>query len=217
MKGLFGKKQKTPQEIVKHVKEGVQSLEKEGVNSKSAAKYAEQLSQDISAMKSILYDSDPHLDSITILTTEICSSGVLLPLVNNLPKLEFETKKDLVSAFNNLLRRQVGTHYPVVDYILANQNFVVKLIQGYENPDIALNCGSMLREVVRHEALAKQVLEEPSFWNFFQFVETSNFDIASDAFASFKVRNVYSEKKTIQITDIGKSLTFLVAGSLDKT
>ncbi len=44
----------------------------------------------------------------------------------------------------------------------------------------------ILRESIRHEQLAKQILESHSFWKFFDYVELSTFDIASDAFASFK-------------------------------
>ena len=58
---------------------------------------------------------------------------------------------------------------------------------SYENPEIALNCGMMLRECIRHEPLAKIVLESDEFYNFFSYVELSTFDIASDAFATFKV------------------------------
>ena len=57
----------------------------------------------------------------------------------------------------------------------------------YENPEIALNCGTMLRECVRHEPLASLVLTSEQFFSFFAFVEMSTFDIASDAFSTFKV------------------------------
>jgi calcium binding protein 39 len=57
----------------------------------------------------------------------------------------------------------------------------------YEQPVIALNCGVMLRECVRFEALAKIVLHSDAFYDFFGYVEGSTFDIASDAFATFKV------------------------------
>ena len=56
----------------------------------------------------------------------------------------------------------------------------------YENPEIALNCGTMLRECVRHEPLAKIILQSEEFYRFFSYVEVSTFDIASDAFATFK-------------------------------
>ena len=58
----------------------------------------------------------------------------------------------------------------------------------YESPDIALNCGIMLRECIRHEALARILLYSEQFYHFFRYVEMSTFDIASDAFATFKVK-----------------------------
>lgn len=57
----------------------------------------------------------------------------------------------------------------------------------YEHQDIALNCGTMLRECARYEALAKIMIYSDDFYNFFRYVEVSTFDIASDAFSTFKV------------------------------
>jgi Mo25-like len=51
-----------------------------------------------------------------------------------------------------------------------------------------LNCGAMLRECIRYEALTKILLNSDNFYDFFKYVEVSTFDIASDAFATFKVR-----------------------------
>jgi len=45
----------------------------------------------------------------------------------------------------------------------------------------------MLRECIRHEPLAKIILWSEQFYDFFRYVEMSTFDIASDAFATFKV------------------------------
>ncbi|MGH0191647.1 UNVERIFIED_CONTAM: hypothetical protein FKN15_068125 [Acipenser sinensis] len=44
----------------------------------------------------------------------------------------------------------------------------------------------MLRECLRHEPLARTILFSEQLYNFFRYVELSTFDIASDAFASFK-------------------------------
>lgn len=60
----------------------------------------------------------------------------------------------------------------------------------YESPEIALNCGIMLRECIRHEPLAKITLYSEQFYDFFRYVEMSTFDIASDAFATFKVSGI---------------------------
>ena len=50
-----------------------------------------------------------------------------------------------------------------------------------------MNCGTMLRECTRYEALTKILLHSDNFYDFFKYVEVSTFDIASDAFATFKV------------------------------
>lgn len=64
---------------------------------------------------------------------------------------------------------------------------LLAFVHRYESPEIALNCGIMLRECIRHEPLAKIILWSEQFYDFFRYVEMSTFDIASDAFATFKV------------------------------
>ena len=76
----------------------------------------------------------------------------------------------------------------MVDYISGRAELLMALIRGYENQDISLNCGIILRECLRHENLCKIVLDSNQFWKFFHYVELSTFDVASDAFATFKVR-----------------------------
>jgi len=44
----------------------------------------------------------------------------------------------------------------------------------------------ILRECLRHEALCKVLLQSSHFNDLFDYVETSTFDIASDAFATFR-------------------------------
>lgn len=61
-------------------------------------------------------------------------------------------------------------------------------IVSYNDADIALNCGSILREVIRHEELNEMLLNAPQLFNaFFELVQLNTFDVASDAFATFKV------------------------------
>ena len=62
---------------------------------------------------------------------------------------------------------------------------------SYEDQTIAPCCGGMLRECIRFEPLAKIILYSEQFYDFFTYVELSTFDVASDAFATFKVLQVY--------------------------
>ncbi len=78
-----------------------------------------------------------------------------------------------------------------VCYVICNKwldkDLTCVNLYRYESAEVALNCGMMLRECLRHEPLARTVLFSEDFYCFFRYVELSTFDIASDAFASFKV------------------------------
>ena len=77
-----------------------------------------------------------------------------------------------------------------VEIFFIQPEIVFTLCRGYEHKEVALNCGAMLRECVRYEALAKILLQSEQFYDFFKYVQVDTFDIASDAFATFKVKNV---------------------------
>ncbi|KAG9291039.1 hypothetical protein G9A89_012911 [Geosiphon pyriformis] len=181
---LFKPKQKTPHELVKNVKEAINKLD--GLEKKKAS---EEISKNLATMKLILYgdnESEPIPETVAQLAQEVYNNDLLQLLVLNIWRFEFEAKKDVSQIFNNLLRRQIGALTPTVDYLRNRGEILFTLLKGYENPEIALNCGMILRECLRHESLTKIILYSPEFYNFFDYVEVSTFDMASDAFATFK-------------------------------
>nr|CAG4640909.1 EOG090X07E2 [Eulimnadia texana] len=184
---LFGKSQKSPTEVVKALKEAVTSLER---GDKKLEKAQEDVSKNLALIKNMLYgtaDSEPQTDIVVAqLSQELYNTNLLLLLIQNLSRVDFEGKKDVAQIFNNILRRQIGTRSPTVEYICTKPEILFTLVRGYEHQEIALNCGTMLRECARHEALAKILLYSEDFYNFFKYVEVSTFDIASDAFSTFK-------------------------------
>jgi calcium binding protein 39 len=185
----LGKKLPKPSELVKHTRDTLTVMEKNASNPKVVEKAAEDLSKTLAAMKITLLgdvEHEPNQDAIVQLANDIYSNDLIPALLANIIRLEFESKKDLASIFNHLLRRQVGSRSPTVEYICRNAGVLEMLLLGYENTDIGLNCGAMLRECTRHESLTKLILYSPNFWRFFKFVEVSNFDVASDAFQTLK-------------------------------
>ncbi|XP_033637768.1 calcium-binding protein 39-like [Asterias rubens] len=185
---LFGTKTKTPTELVKIVHEALEVIEKcqEG---KKAEKAQEDVSKNLVGMKTILYgtgDQDPQTELVGQLAHTMYDNSLLLSLITNLPYLDFEAKKDVAQIYNNILRRQIGSRSPTVDHICSKKEILFTLCRGYENQQIALNCGIMLRDSIRFVELAKIILNSDEFYKFFTYVEMSTFDIASDAFATFK-------------------------------
>lgn len=186
----FGKSQKSPAEIVKNLKENVASLEKlETSDNKKSEKVAEEVSKNLASLKEVLCgtgDKEPQTEAVAQLAQELYNTNLFIALIANLQRIDFEGKKDVVHLFSNLVRRQIGTRTPTVEYISSHSQILFMLLKGYETLEVALNCGMMLRECLRHEPLARTVLFSEEFYCFFHYVELSTFDIASDAFASFK-------------------------------
>ncbi|XP_021113493.1 calcium-binding protein 39-like isoform X1 [Heterocephalus glaber] len=183
---LFSKSHRNPAETVKILKDNMAILEKQD---KKTDKASEEVSKSLQAIKEILCgtnDKEPPMETVAQLAQELYNSGLLVTLIANLQLIDFEGKKDVTQIFNNILRRQIGTRSPTVEYISAHPHILFMLLKGYEAPQIALRCGIMLRECIRHEPLAKIILFSNQFRDFFKYVELSTFDIASDAFATFK-------------------------------
>lgn len=51
-------------------------------------------------------------------------------VAQNLNRIDFEGKKDVAQVFNNVLRRQIGTRSPTVEYICTKPEILFTLIAG---------------------------------------------------------------------------------------
>lgn len=137
--------------------------------------------------QAIFVDGDQQSEVIAQLAQEMYTTQLLSGLVSVMEKVDFECRKDIVLIFNKMVRRELGPSMPTVDHIAQQPRILHTLCAGYKNPDIALSMGSMLRECVRFEPLAKIILnDEGLFRDFFVYVQDPQFDIQADAFATFK-------------------------------
>ncbi|KAJ3672999.1 hypothetical protein LUZ60_006373 [Juncus effusus] len=190
MKGLFKSKPRTPADVVRQTRELLVYLDlnSSGRDNKREEKMAE-LSKNIRELKSILYgsgDSEPVAEACSQLTQEFFKDNTLRLLILCLPKLNLETRKDATQVVANLQRQQVQFRLIASDYLENNKDLLDVLILGYEDMDIALHYGAMLRECIRHQSIARYVLESEHMKKFFDYIQLPNFDIASDASATFK-------------------------------
>ncbi|KAL2318403.1 hypothetical protein Fmac_032279 [Flemingia macrophylla] len=120
------------------------------------------------------------------LTLEFFKDNTLRLLIQCLPKFNLEARKDATQIGANLQRQQVQSKLIASDYLETNWDLMHVLISGYDNTDMALHYGAMLRECIRHQIVAKYVLDSPHMKKFFDYIQLPNFDIAADAAATFK-------------------------------
>ncbi|KAJ1034099.1 hypothetical protein NDA18_000968 [Ustilago nuda] len=224
MNFIFKSKPRTPQELVRHLRDtilrldstssplggstssnslhsnytsngsstsaGSSSITSSSSSSSEAGKKAvDEISKTLCQVKTILFgdgDSDPQPELVAQLAQEVYSHHVLQLLVAHIAKFEFEAKKDVSQIFNVLLRRQIGSRSPTVEYLATRPEVIFLALKGYENPEVALNTGMILREMLRHEQLAKILLYSEKFYTFPDYIETTTFGISCDAFSNFK-------------------------------
>ncbi|KAL5097494.1 hypothetical protein RYX36_001821 [Vicia faba] len=191
MKGLFKPKPRTPIDIVRQTTDLLLFFDRSNEirDSKREEKQMAELCKNIRELKSILYgssESEPVSEACAQLTQEFFKENTLRLLIKCIPKLNLEARKDATQVVANLQRQPVQSKLIASDYLEKNMDLMDVLIAGYENTDMALHYGAMLRECIRHQIVAKYVLNSPHMKKFFDYIQLPNFDIAADAAATFK-------------------------------
>lgn len=86
-------------------------------------------------------EHEPNQENIQILANEIHTSDVLPFMISYLYKFDFEVakmskdwnlkgRKDIAKVFEVLLKRQVGSRSPTVEYVAKNSAIIDSLILG---------------------------------------------------------------------------------------
>ncbi|KAG1684868.1 hypothetical protein DVH05_010208 [Phytophthora capsici] len=194
---LFSRR-KNPDQLVKLLKDAMADPSAPAKPSKDGTP-VEEITKRLSEMKLLLYgdgEQEAKPEKCAQLAELLIASGLVPKLITGLDKLPFEARKQFAQVYNNLMRRDLAGF---VSYVERKPEILSALVAGYENPEVALNCGTMLRESIRHEILAGKILYSPDLWKFFDvYVHLPNFEVGSDAFATFK--DLCTRHKTLAAT-----------------
>ncbi|XP_047944855.1 putative MO25-like protein At5g47540 [Salvia hispanica] len=191
MKNLFkSKKPRPPAQIVRDINRLLSYIASDFEDSSPRLHVKlEQLDADIRELKSILYgieESEPVAEACAQVTQEFFADDTMRLLILCLPKINFETRKDATRVIANLQRQPVQSRLIASDYLGQNLDLLDVMITGYEDPSNALHYGGMLRDCIRHQVVACYVLQSCHMKKFFDYIQLPNFDVASDAAATFK-------------------------------
>lgn len=75
--------------------------------------------------------ADPSPEVVAQLSQETYNTDLLYILVLNMPRFDFEARKDVSQIFNNLLRRQIGSRWPTVEYLCGKHEVLFATVKGY--------------------------------------------------------------------------------------
>ena len=142
-------------------------------------------------------------------------------LANCIHKLPFESRKDSQVIFSYVFRfkpaNAAATEPLALNYAINNRpELIIALCRGYDRRESAMPCGTVLREILKHDAVTAIILyDEPRsangaggartlpsidpevpqsgqgvFWRFFDWIDKGAFEVSADAFTTFRVSSL---------------------------
>lgn len=162
------------------------------------------------------HEAESSPEQVYQLVTGLIEEDLLYSLATHLRKFPFESRKDIQVIFSSAFRFRPPTGSPKSDplalsYVVNNRpQVLVELCKGYEYRESAIPAGYVLREIIKNEAAAAIILydegeydgscmkglttidrDRPSsgtgvFWKFFEWIDKSSFEVAADAFSTFR-------------------------------
>ncbi|KAF9678080.1 hypothetical protein SADUNF_Sadunf08G0174700 [Salix dunnii] len=141
---------KTPQEVLKAIKDNLMALDtKTVVGVKALEKALEEAEKNFVTLRCMICgdgEVELNMDQVLQLALEVCKEDVLALMIHKLPNLGWEARKDLVHCWSILLKQEVESRYCSVEYM---ENHFEFLVVCYDDKEIALNCGLMLGECIK--------------------------------------------------------------------
>lgn len=94
-----------------------------------------------------------------LVTRALMAEEVVPAAVDIMPAIAFEARRAIVNVFTHLLRNDVAGFASV--YLVRHTSLLKALMDGYRESEIALNCGTMLRECIKVPALHEALMQGP--------------------------------------------------------
>jgi len=194
----LGLRQSSPTDLVAGLQKHFDRLEKHNTGDEKLAEEdfqnsSSKVSATLGAMKYMLYgdaDNEPKDENRKKLTALLHETGLLVRIIKKLRTLDFEGKKDGAAVVNHIVRR--SEHNGTKDYFIKNMEGIQRsLLAGYDDPESALQSGTILQEIAKQEVLAEALLRQEGqdnvIFRVMEYGDKMNFDIMSDALTSLKL------------------------------
>ncbi|EPS29896.1 hypothetical protein PDE_04846 [Penicillium oxalicum 114-2] len=203
-----------PADVVRSTKELLLRIQEAPSNPKADEELAKQLAQ-MKIIVQGTQEITTSPDQVHALVQATLQEDLLFDLSRTIHLLPFEARKDTQTIFSHILRFRPAAYAPdkdppVISYIVHNRpEVLVELCRGYNQSQSAMPCGVILREALKFDVVTAVILYDQSnegepavrlselkpnlpqsgngvFWNFFHWIDKSNFEVSADAFTTFR-------------------------------
>ncbi|KAF3766328.1 Mo25-like protein [Cryphonectria parasitica EP155] len=162
------------------------------------------------------HETEATPEQVFQLVTGIIEEDLLYYLAVNLWRLPFEARKDTQVVLSAVFRFRPSTASTKSDpvalsWVVNNRpQVLIELCKAYDHKESATPAGSVLREILKNEAATAVILYDDGeeqgssskgissidqdrpqsgngvFWRFFDWIDKSSFEVAADAFTTFR-------------------------------
>ncbi|CAN8103988.1 unnamed protein product [Discula destructiva] len=215
MSFLFGRNRARPStvDLPKQARDYITKLD--GPNGQGKV---EELAKTLNQMKQVLQGTETEAtpEQQLQLVTGAIEEDLPLQLAINLWKLPFESRKDTQVILSAIFRFRPANAPSKTDPVALSwvvnhrPQVLIELCKAYEHKESATAAGTVLREMLKHQAAAAIILFDDGeelgssakgiggidedrqqtgsgvFWRFFEWIDKSSFEVAADAFTTFR-------------------------------
>ena len=124
------------------------------------------------------------------LMKSIADSELIMVGLTIFPSLPVDERKLFTHIFTASLALALDLpddeNFPIIKYILLNQETLDILLHFYDHPELAVSTGEMLRACALHEPLANLMLKDERLSLLFSYFTVSHFDVSTESFSTYK-------------------------------
>ncbi|KAJ5793588.1 Armadillo-like helical [Penicillium paradoxum] len=211
---FFNRGRRQPAEIVRSTKELLLRIHDSQSAPKAEEELAKQLNH-MKVMVQGTQEVSTSPEQVHALVQATLQEDLLFDLSQSIHLLPFEARKDTQTIFSHILRFRPVAYSsekdpPVISYLVHHRpEIIIELCRGYMQSQSAMPCGVILREALKFDVITAIVLYDQSsegesairlsevkpnlpqrgdgvFWQFFDWIDKSNFEVSADAFTTFR-------------------------------
>jgi len=147
---------------------------------------------------SSVYEEESMKLTDELLGTTLLQNIIELAVCGTLP---FETRKEASAVAAFILHHKAQS----LEFLKCHEELVKFLVCHYASacgeglPDVALECGALLREAIHHTPIATLIINDLEIMNsLFNLIQEKQFDLSSDAWQTFRL--LLTEPKSVAAT-----------------
>lgn len=149
------------------------------------------------------------------LVVEMTNSKIIQIGLQDMHLLPIEQRKQFTRIFTATVNYQSENSFPMVELIVKRQSIVDTILSFFDFTELAVYAEEMLKVCIKHESLAKLLLDKQRTDKLTSYLSKSNFDISANAFSVFRELLISAPQSERYVNENCQYILTILFSSLD--